>query len=782
MTISWETRSGDQYKLLNDGGWQAKETTTASCKLSLEQLLLRGGTLKIGDTSIQIPDKSSLSNNIPAIKTALDSLEPSQASTGPTNALKKGLTEELDKQIQKSETRCQELAFSIGKDGDRKHTDLPGKPTPSDLFTKYTTYIDQLESRKQQLNSPSKLEQTSTKSESSVQQPSSPADQPTPNTTANQGTESNKWVSAKPTTAQAPQTPQIGNHKLDNPTIETQAQHPGIPTANPLETAKANLKSIVNPAIENKDMAVATYKALHPTPIEGPENMKELNEATLEEWKRQGIVDKDGNLDFTKLGNPPLSAREVRKAHLKGKVWIDETGKFEMKVNFQFGETAYKALKNLKEKANSDFEPKGEHSPISIDPRAARELSAADLAILKDGGQIRFLALEDGRMLKITAPLGEKDASKATLKIKIFGDATAHELGSLSEVFKNLKNWRELAGKMAIKKEIDGIPFTSRFDVIKQSNEDDPERIQAENAIWEAIYAYLATTINQPAKKSETTQQQNTKPDEVQGTVAREINTSEDISENSKKEIASKTPVSTAAEQAKEVGEQNPFPDDFQGIFNAAKNIPNLNLRPNKEPEVIKAQKINIEESPEITAKRVSQVTMTKVPTREHDYSDLIGAGQDLSNALNGLKRALDTAPTATADDVAVMNSEASRLEDLNVNLQTATPISQNLPPDEQDNALDAAKEVSSAAQELTKTETPPQQTPTIIRLQTQHSESKAGLLDAAKGVQMATNRLVGALSQAVLSDIAPTPTPVQTSTDSTSAPGQINTATTPTP
>ena len=582
---------------------------------------------------------------------------------------------------------------------------------------------------------------------------SAPATQPISDIAANQGTESNKWVNAKPTTAQAPQIPPIGNHKSDNPTIETQAQHPGVSTANPLEMAKA-----VNPAIKDKDTAEATYKALHPTPIEGSKEMKELNEATLEEWKRQGIVDKDGNLDFTKLGDPPLSAREVRKAHLKGKVWIDETGKFEMKVNFQFGENAYKGLKNLKEKTNSDFEPKGENSPISIDPRAAKELSAADLAILKRGGQIQFKALGDGRMLKITAPLGEEDASKAKLKIKIFGDDTEQELDSLSEVFKNLENWQELAGKMAIKKEIDGIPFTSRFDVIKKSNEDDPERIQAENAIWDAIYAYLGTTINQPAQKPEAAQQPNTKPDEVQGMTAREIKISKDISENSKNEIASKTPVSTAAEQAKEVGEQNPLPNDFQGIFNSAKNIPNLELRPNKEPEISKAQKINIEESPAITAKRTGpQITTTKTPIKRRDYSDLIRAGKDVTNSINNainelktnpeqtapsipkshtpikatkleykssqeqllmaskdLSKALDAlkgaleqaniAPTSTTQ-ATEMNSETSTPQDLNVKLQEALSASQNLQPDEH-NALNAAKKVSAALQQMIQTET----------------------------------------------------------------------------
>ena len=68
MSISWKPDGANsEFELKNvNNKWQwhqVGEGTTST----LEQLLLKGGTLKIGDTSIQIPDKSLLSDNIPAL-------------------------------------------------------------------------------------------------------------------------------------------------------------------------------------------------------------------------------------------------------------------------------------------------------------------------------------------------------------------------------------------------------------------------------------------------------------------------------------------------------------------------------------------------------------------------------------------------------------------------------------------------------------------------------------------------------------------------------------------
>lgn len=253
------------------------------------------------------------------------------------------------------------------------------------------------------------------------------------------------------------------------------------------------------------------YELLHPETAGKPEDIKR-NKGVMGVWEDIKIVNDKGIIDFSKLG---LTQEQIQKAGISGKMWIDENGKFQMDVTFNFGQEAVAALKLLKDEVNKHIDPSNDNSPISFNPEDAGTLESTDLAILERGGQIQFKSLPSGKTLKLVLEPGEDgQGDELTIQVRDKGDGTWTENPRkipLSAVFEGqeheghrvrkddhpiLENWRTILQDSFInieKKRL--IPFTARFDRLTANNTNDPKRIQASNTLWDAVYTYLGATL-----------------------------------------------------------------------------------------------------------------------------------------------------------------------------------------------------------------------------------------------------------------------------------------------
>ena len=453
---------------------------------------------------------------------------------------------------------------------------------------------------------------------------------------------------AVPVAPKAPEAPSAAPQQPIPPTTDLDKQ---------IKEATANLKPVLHPHIKDPIIVSAINKALQPHHVEGPANIKELNEKALEDWKKAGIIDENGTLDFTKLG---FSKSEIRKAGLKGKIWLKDNGEFDMKVSGNFGDTSADALKALKKAVNGQnnkipgFEPSGDNSPISIDPNAVKELSPEDKITLGHGGQIQFRAMANGEMLKVILDPGE-DGKDDGLTIGIFGKNEKSEKIPLAVVFEGaerngfsakknghpiLEDWRkqELFKKAAVEQNIDRlVPFTSRFDRITQSNEDDVCRIQAENTLWNAVDVYLrmvATTSSSP----------------------------ENNQQGVKVSIAKKA---ADVEKGQEPAAPNP------GKTNST--IPEANASKVQDKNIFHAEKGPLQ--------------------KPRNYSDLLDATKGLKDALSQLphpeaKSVQMPQPSSVASDPIDLdtNLEKVTLEDSKTGEKATVKDSLNIPPEEFDN------------------------------------------------------------------------------------------------
>ena len=102
------------------------------------------------------------------------------------------------------------------------------------------------------------------------------------------------------------------------------------PTQEALSKAKEDIDKLVasqqtaikptrlpkHPHIDSK-YASAIHSVLHPLPRPPQGKIEKTNEEAFKNWKNEGIIDDDGNIDFKKLG---VSTIKIHKANLKGKI------------------------------------------------------------------------------------------------------------------------------------------------------------------------------------------------------------------------------------------------------------------------------------------------------------------------------------------------------------------------------------------------------------------------------------------------------------------------------
>ena len=244
-------------------------------------------------------------------------------------------------------------------------------------------------------------------------------------------------------------------------------------------------------------------------------NPKEINGTKnegviFEKLKEEGVIDDAGKIDFAKLG---LSAKEIKKNQLEGKVWVDDNGKFQVKVNGFLGDGCIKAFSALKGKVGSVAQTNELENPITLDPNILGKSSAEDMEVMERGGQIQYHSCGDTnspRTLKLVLDPGEdgkndgltvsvlqsnKGSVKETrrsAKIPLSVVFEGQELDGKKTDHPLLENWREnrYFERSVVKTEW-------FFDKKTSDNTNSVGRTQAQNDLWKATNEYLRWTLNE---------------------------------------------------------------------------------------------------------------------------------------------------------------------------------------------------------------------------------------------------------------------------------------------
>ena len=682
-----------QYSSTDGKNWQKAGSAEATERLTLKDMLEKGGSLKIGDASVAVNNKMQLIDNFSQIKSTLETLEPSDPTV---RALTNDLKNEYKGALERSEAST---AREISKIKAQKASLNPiSRLFKSKGLQQEIEALEQYKSNIQQ-----KLDKLNIEKEPKIQDPA-------------QG-------------------------------------HPHL----------------------GGTFALEIREVLHPDPTEGPKNMKALNEATYQEWVKEGLVDSKGRLDFTKLG---LSSSEIRKAGLKGKIWIGDDGKPEMSVKFQFGDAAVHALWELKNKINTEFEPSGPNSPMSVNPELARELSKADQEILARGGQIQFRSLANGETLKLILDPGKDgegdgltvtvldrncEATKTSEKIPlsaVFEGQAYKEIAALKDGHPILEGWRkqDFFAKSAIQEKVQGLPFTSRFDRITESNEDDVGRLQTENTLWNAVYEYLGITSgagNNPSMSANEVTPIKSDAQEIP---------QEGLNEVKRSDLQ---PVGLNAS----VNNGDVLPDDFDNLN--TKDILNANAE-------LLASKDGLKDA---TNKNIAPIKagFTRPVLNPSKIGDILGAAKNLSDNLQGLVNALrkPTNPEADKSELysnplflsQVQKNNPELYETLTADKTQAilnkTRETSNGPTEgDFHSLLDLARDVSAALSQFVQTQQPPEepnsateasQIPAISAGERSTSSTlKSKLLEAARNLDASINNLTGNLRQATIGNSGP--------------------------
>jgi hypothetical protein len=245
--------------------------------------------------------------------------------------------------------------------------------------------------------------------------------------------------------------------------------------------------------------------------------------ALFQHLQARGVINQDGEIDFTKLG---LSPRQIKRAGLEGKVFIKNNGQLDFNIRGKCGDNAVKALEGFKQaidgfiktqtQNNSDL---GSKITLSVNPSSVATPSAADLDVLRRGGQIQYRPgdtytenvggqdVELQNTVKLTLDPGEKGHGDG-LTIQVLNES-GQEVGNagpipLDVVFegqehgghKALKNGQPILPQWRDRKLFEGAHIHVEQPGLgaPESNVNDPKRIQAENNLWSGVMDYLRAT------------------------------------------------------------------------------------------------------------------------------------------------------------------------------------------------------------------------------------------------------------------------------------------------
>ena len=280
---------------------------------------------------------------------------------------------------------------------------------------------------------------------------------------------------------------------------------------------------------------------------------KEAVKTLLATFKEKGFADPDGTIDFKALG---LDLKTIQKAGIKGKVFVKEDGSFDFKVSGKCSNEAVACMTKLKNELDQINSDNALKVPININPATVGPLSAEDQMTLAIGGQIQYRQLPNGEIMKLTLTPGN-DGQNDGLSIGVYksnedNSLTQQSLSSkipLKIVFEGgelegkkvgpfLPNWRE---EKLFEKSVICTETNSRGTKTRRTNEEDIERIQTQNKLWNAVNEYLKASVdsteghfdtsNNASEQPEVAKMDKSKPEtiEVKQTTLQETKSEEDI-------------------------------------------------------------------------------------------------------------------------------------------------------------------------------------------------------------------------------------------------------------
>ncbi|MDR0647283.1 MAG: hypothetical protein LBF43_02485, partial [Puniceicoccales bacterium] len=274
-------------------------------------------------------------------------------------------------------------------------------------------------------------------------------------------------------------------------------------------TAAATLvgaEKTVHPHIDNDTVLDNLEAMMEPSSFD-----KAAHAACFKQLQDQGVIDKDGNIDFTKLG---LSKRQIKRSGITGTAYVGDDGKINFRIRGECGANSVQALAAFKQAAMDGG------VTLPINPSTADKPSPADLDVLRRGGQIQYrpgdtytarVKTPDGgtvdvplqNTVKITLDPGEKGGGDG-LTLEVFDAAGNRVSGTpkvpLSAVFEGqeyngvrvpptLPQWRD-------QRLFENAQVHTQGSFLGEvtSNVDDVNRIQAQNNLWSGVMSYLNAT------------------------------------------------------------------------------------------------------------------------------------------------------------------------------------------------------------------------------------------------------------------------------------------------
>jgi|GEM_PF-5410710 len=253
-------------------------------------------------------------------------------------------------------------------------------------------------------------------------------------------------------------------------------------------------------------------------PINQIFNPKEINKGS-EDAILDGIKDilkdfkegdKEAEIDFTKLG---LSSKTIKKNQIEGKVWIDDNGKFQVKVTGYLGDDFKTAFSELKNKVGDAAKNNNLQNPITLDPNIIKEPSEDDWQVMQRGGQIQYRALDGNnppKTLKLTLDPG-KDGQDDGLTVSVLASDNKDNTFQINVLPKKIPlsvvfEGQELNGKKTDHPLLEGWrerKYFERAEIKSEwffSNKTDDNtnsvgRTQAQNDLWNAVNKYLQWSV-----------------------------------------------------------------------------------------------------------------------------------------------------------------------------------------------------------------------------------------------------------------------------------------------
>ncbi len=237
----------------------------------------------------------------------------------------------------------------------------------------------------------------------------------------------------------------------------------------------------------------------------------------------KGIIADNGTINFDKLkisvDGKTIEGKKlsklIKKAGIQGEMFIKGNGELDYHITGKCGKAAVQILQSLQSAIHecSQGLPDGLGDKVTLNlmPQTAAGPSAEDLQVLRNGGQIMYkpadgdnvvkMALDpgngsegDGLSVSLCDVNGKVREGHGTKKIPLSVVYEGKEYNGKEVKTALLANWREenLFAKAQIQ-ESEGRP-TPLSKLQKQSNESNPERVGAQNKLWNAAFKYLGMT------------------------------------------------------------------------------------------------------------------------------------------------------------------------------------------------------------------------------------------------------------------------------------------------